>query len=310
MSAENKNMPRSEAELKEKYKPFLNLVLNEALIEQKPTLEATSLTAIDSSPKGSIYYGTGLTTPRAIAVGLPFDVLGMVLVAERVRRTLDLKGIYHHIADTHAKTNEWIDPQEVDRRAKTVRETLLRVADNLQLKGFHVVLSSEFDQSSEYESLVQHFKERSQEHEYVIREMSDMEWYRTRHGMCVKMGWIIQATEAPVGFDERLFDREYQRIEGDRLSFVYTKPGRTLDLSRPKASPYIQIEGENRLLLQRGENVAQKLEDAAQRTGDPHLGGARKHIESIVRAYERLFGSFGRAPLEEKAQAVIDKATA
>lgn len=94
MSAKNKNMPRSEVELKEKYKPFFNLVLNEALIEQKPTLEATSLSAIDSSPEGSIYYGTGLTTPRAIAFGLPFDVLGMILVAERVRKTLDLKGVY------------------------------------------------------------------------------------------------------------------------------------------------------------------------------------------------------------------------
>lgn len=204
----------------------------------------------------------------------------------------------------------WIDPQEVDRRAKTVRETLLRVADNLQLKRFHVVLSSEFDQSSEYESLVQHFRERSQEHEYVIREMADMEWYRIRHGTCVKIGWIIQATEASVGFDEKLFDTEYKRIEGDKLSFVYTKPGRTLDLSRPKASPYIQIEGENRLLLQRGKNVAQKLKEAAQKTEDPHLGGARKHIESIVRVYERLFGSFGRIPLEEKVQAIIDKTTA
>lgn len=310
MSAENKNMSRSEEELKEKYKPFLNLVLNEPLIEQKPTLEATNLVAIDSNPEGSIYYGTGLTTPRAIGVGLPFDVLGMVLVAERIRRALNLTRIYHHIADTHAKTNQWVDPQEVDRRAKSIRETLLRIADNLKLPGFNVVLSSEFDQSSDYESLVRHFKERSQEHEYVIREMADMEWYRVRRGVTIKMGWIIQATEAPIGFDERLFDREYQRIEGDKLSFVYTKPGRTLDLSRPKVSPYIQIAGENRLLLERGENVTQKLEEAVERTGDPHLGGARKHIESIVRAYERLFGSFGRIPLEQKAQAIIDRATA
>lgn len=309
MSKENDDMTKNEQGLREKYKSFFNLILNEPLIEQKPTLDATSLSALESSPEGSIYYGTGLTTPRAIGVGLPFDVLGMVLVAERIKRTLGLKAIYHHIADTHAKTNEWIDPQEVDRRAKITEETLIRVAHNLELSGFNVVLSSRFDQSTEYEELVRHFRDKSQEHEYVIREMADMEWYRRRHRTTVKMGWIIQASEAPVGFDERLFDQEYKRIEGEKLSFVYTKPGRTLDLSRPKASPYIQIAGENRLLLERGENVAQKIEGAAQRMKDPHLGGTRKHVENIVRLYERLFGTFGKIPLEEKAQAIIDNAT-
>ena len=309
MSKENKNMSKKEEELREKYKPLVNLILNEPLIEQKPTLEATSFIALESNPEGSIYYGTGLTTPRAIGVGLPFDVLGMVLVAERIKRTLGLKKIYHHIADTHAKTNEWIDPQEVDRQAKITKETLMKVASNLKLSGFNVTLSSEFDGSLEYEELVRHFKSKSQEHEYVIREMADMEWYRTKHGTSIKMGWIIQATEAPLGFDERLFDQEYRRIEGEKLSFVYTKPGRTLDLSRPKASPYIQIADENRLLLEKGEDVKAKMDKAAQRMNDPHLGGARKHIENIVRAYEKLFGTFSRLPLEEKIQAIIDKAT-
>lgn len=309
MAREIKDMSKKAQEPNERYKPFIDFVLNEPLIEQKPTLEATSFVALDSNPGGTIYYGTGLTTPRAIGVGLPFDVLGMVLVAEKIKRTLGLKAIYHHIADTHAKTNEWIDPREVDRRANIVKETLLRVAANLQLSGFNVALSSEFDESPEYEELVRHFRERSKEHEYVIREMADMEWYRIKHGTIIKMGWIIQATEAPAGFDERLFDKEYRRIEGDKLSFVYTKPGRTLDLNRPKASPYIQIAGENRLLLEKGENAAKKMDETSKRTNDFNLGGARKHIESIVRAYEKLFGSFGKLPLEEKVQTIIDKAT-
>jgi hypothetical protein len=309
MSKEDINMIKTEDQLKEKYKLFTNLVLNEPLIEQKPTLEATSYAALESNTEGSIYYGTGLTTPRAIGVGLPFDVLGMILVAERIKRSLGLKEIYHHIADTHAKTNEWIDSKEVDRRAKTVEQTLLRVASNLQLSGFNVALSSSFDKSSDYEDLVKHFKEKSQTHEYVIREMADMEWYRTKHRTSVKMGWIIQATEAPAGFDERLFDQEYKKIEGEKLSFVYTKPGRTLDLNRPKASPYIQIAGENRILLEKGENVTAKMLEASVRMKDPNLGGSKKQIENIVRVYEKLFGAFGRVPLEEKVQAIIDKAT-
>ncbi len=310
MSTENKDMGIKNNKLEEKFKSYLNLIPNEGLIEQKPTLKATNLEALEAKPRGTIYYGTGLTTPKEISVGLPFDVLGMILVAERIKKTLGLKEIFHHVADTHAKTNEWIDSEEVDRRAKITKEMLLKVAKNLDLEGYNVVLSSEFDQTPEYNDLVEYFKKNSQEHEYVIREMADMEWYRTKHGTTVKMGWIIQASETEAGFDERLFDKEYSRIKGDQLSFVYTKPGRTLDLSRPKVSPYIQIAGENRLLLEQGEDVLHKIEEAAERMKDPHLGGAKKHIGKIVRIYEKLYGSLGKIPLEEKIQTIIDKATA
>jgi hypothetical protein len=308
MVSEGTGMPQ-DTQLEEKYKPLKNLIMNEALIEHEPTLQDLNLQTLEKGGEGSIYYGTGLTTPKAIMQGIPFDILGMVLVAERIRRTLGYREIFHHVADTHAKTNEWIDPVQVDEKAAEVRETLARVSRNLGLDNLRVVMSSEFDSLPEYLDLVNHFKSNSDQHEYVIREMADMEWYRKNHGLSIKMGWIIQATETELGFDERLFDREYKRIMGEQISFVYTKPGRTLDLSRPKVSPYIQIEGEARVLLKKGENVASKLSEATEKTGDKHLGGARKHLESIVRTYEKLFGSLGRDPLEQKIQNIIDKAT-
>ncbi len=307
----NKDMKdmMNESALKEKYKLLINAVANEPLIEAVPSLNGLNLEILESKPNGGIYYGTGLTTPRAMGVGLPFDVLGMILVAEKLKRTTGLKSVYHHIADTHAKTNEWIDPDQVDKRAKVVKEVLERVAQNLGLGGFHVVLSSEFDKSSEYQELVNFFNSKSEEHEYVRREMADMEWYRQRHDVTMKMGWIIQASETIMGFDERLFDREYVRINGKQLSFLYTKPGRTFDKPRPKASPYIQIKDESRLLLESGENVARKINDAIAAFGDPHLGGAIKHLENIVRLYEKLFENLGKIPLVEKLQRIIDKVT-
>lgn len=284
-----------------------NVIKNEALIEAQPSLEGLS-PDLDSHEGGTIYYGTGLTTPKAIGVGLPLDVMGMILVSERLRRAGNLSGITHHIADTHAKTNTWIDPLEVDRRAHEVQEVLLRATSNLGMENFQVVLSSDFDSTPEYQEIAEHFSS-SDKHEYVIREMADMEWYRRNANMVMKCGWIIQGSETASGFDERLFDREYMSFEGHPISFIYTKPGRTFDKSRPKASPYIQIAGENRLLLSRDENVRSKMESAAEQFGDIYLGGARKHLENIVRLYEKLFGSMGRVDLEDKLQMIIDKLT-
>lgn len=283
------------------------IIKNEALIEMQPSLEGLS-DVLDTSEGGAIYYGTGVATPNHPSIGLPFDVLGMILIAEKMKRKAGFTDIYHHIADTHAKTNDWADPAQIDRRAAEVRGILETVASNFGLEGFHIMLSSEFDSSPEYQALLAQFQS-SDKHDYVKHEMADMEWYRLQHGVVMKAGWIIQATETNLGADERLFDREYKKFKGDQLAFLYTKPGRTFDVSRPKASPYIQIPGENRLLLDPKENARAKIEEAVQRTGDYEIGGARKHIKSIVRLYESVFGPIGKdIELEDKIQFILDTA--
>jgi hypothetical protein len=148
----------------------------------------------------------------------------------------------------------------------------------------------------------------SAEHEYVKREMADIEWYRQKADVRIKMGWIIQAKETEMGFDERRFDREYLSFHPGQMSFVYTKPGRTFDTSRPKASPYISVDGEQRLMLNPGIDV----ESVFSEVGDVNLGGARKHIQNIVRLYESLYGNLGKIDndkitLGSKVQFIIDK---
>ncbi|HEY1064056.1 MAG TPA: hypothetical protein VGE30_02025 [Candidatus Saccharimonadales bacterium] len=289
----------------ERYEKVVKLIRNDALIEGEPSLQFLN-EDVFVEPGGSLYYGTGLTTPNAISVGLPFDTLGMMLTAEKVRRAGQFDKVYHHIADTHAKTNNWIDHAAVDHVAENVVATLDVVKQNLGLEGFVFVRSSSFDTSNEYNALVQAF-DSSDEHEYVRREMADMEWYRTHADVRIKLGWIIQAKETEMGFDERRFDREYLRFHPGQMSFIYTKPGRTFDTSRPKASPYISVDGEPRLLLAPNEDVAAKF--ASQ--NDPGLGGAKKHLESIVRLYESLFGNLGKigkdgVTFESKVQAILD----
>lgn len=281
---------REDSPLPNRFEALKKVVQNEALIEAGPSLEFMNPANIEGEPGGSIYYGTGLTTPRAISVGLPFDVLGTMLTAEKLRQAGQFDHVYHHIADTHAKTNDWISPDEVDAVAQRTVGTLETVKRNLGLERFVFVTASSFDASDEYRSLVDGFSS-SEEHEYVRREMADMEWYRTRADVRIKLGWIIQAKETDMGFDERRFDREYLRFHPGQMSFIYTKPGRTFDASRPKASPYISIAEESRLLLAPDVDV-QSVFDT---TGDPkNLGGANKHLQSVVRLYESLYGSLGK----------------
>lgn len=282
------------------------LLQNNALVEAIPSVTGINPEAVEI-PDGTIYYGTGLSTSKELSVALPFDVLSMVLVAERIRRALGMAGVNHFIADTHAKSNNLFPDEVVDRRAKETREQLLRVFDNLGLGKFSVLLSSEMDETAEYQKIYNQII--TDKHEYVRREVADIEWLRRFKNLTLKVGWIIQASETNLGFDERVFDREYQVLMGKPMSFVYLKPGRTFDKSRPKVSPYIHISSETRLLLKPGENVKEKLAAAEQVWGDKHLGGVRGYFTDIVRDYEKLMGTLGNISAEEKIQAIIDKAT-
>jgi hypothetical protein len=284
---------------------YKNIIQNESLVEVRPSVEGINPDSLTSD--GSIYYGTGLCTARELSDALPFDVLGMVLVAEKIRRGTGMKTIYHHIADTHAKSNRLFKDEDVNYQAASVKRTLERMAKNLGIKNFEVLLASEFDNSEEYAEIYRNIK--TDKHEYVRREVADIEWYRNYKRVNVKLGWIIQATETDLGFDERVFDREYKTIVGEGLSFVYLKPGRTFDLSRPKVSPYIHVPGEARILLKANENVKAKIVETEERLGDKHLGGARRHLANIVRLYEKLFGSLGNIPFEDKIQTIIDNIT-
>ncbi|MBC7565040.1 tyrosine--tRNA ligase [Candidatus Saccharibacteria bacterium] len=297
---------RQPNEASDRFASISKLVQNEALLEAAPSLQFLNERSVNDKPGGSIYYGTGLTTPKAISIGIPFDMLGMMLTAEKVRQAGGFEKVYHHIADTHAKTNDWIDEEAVDAAAMRTIKTLEAVRKNLQLDNFEFMLASGFDTTPEYSSLVETF-DASEEHEYVRREMADMEWYRTNADVRLKLGWVIQSKETEMGFDERRFDREYLKFHPEKMSFIYAKPGRTFDTKRPKASPYISIDGENRLLLAPGVNV----KDVFEAKNDSNLGGAKKHIESIVRLYEDLYGSLGKigvdTTLESKVQAIIDR---
>lgn len=282
------------------------ILQNETLFHAEPTLAMID-PAFLAEPSGSLYYGTGLTTPRSPSIGLPFDILIFILGAERLRRLMGLERINHHIADTHALTNPFCTPEWVATMAAEYREVVGKIAKAANIP-IEVRLSSEFDRSPEYEELLARVV--TDKAEYVRRELTDMLWYRETHDVRLKLGWLLQAGESELGFDERLYDREFRARCDEHMSFAYVAAGRTLDPKRMRASPYIAVADERRILFKPGEDVRAKVEQALPDWGaDKTLGGLTRHLNAILRLWDRLTGSQPPrgADVYVRVQALIDQ---
>lgn len=279
---------------------------NEPLFHAEPSLAMID-SAFREEPSGSIYYGTGLTTSKAPSIGLPFDVLILILGAEKLRRQLGLTRIYHHIADTHALTNSFCTPEGVAAMAAEYREVVGKIAKAANIP-IEVRLSSEFDRTAEYEALLGRVV--TDKAEYVRRELTDMLWYREKDGVRLKLGWLLQAGESELGFDERLYDREFRARCDEHMSFAYVVAGRTLDPKRMRASPYIAVADERRILFKPGEDVRAKVEQALPDWGaDKTMGGLVRHLSGILRLWDRLTVSQPPrgADVYVRVQALIDQ---
>lgn len=285
---------------------FEVFVRNEPLFEagvSLPRLHKKFLT----KPNRAIFYGTGLCTPTELSIGLPFDILGMIFVAERIRRTFGFNKIFHHIADTHAKSNEKWRESKIDALAQQTKIKLEKVLKNFEFKDFTVSMASSFDKTKEYTAILNSLPQEA--HEYIRREVADIAWYRQERNVSLKLGWVVSDnTGAENGNNETLFDDRFENLFPDLMSFVYFSPGRTFDKSRQRVSPYIVTKGENRLILRKGESVESKFKKAEKEFGDKFFGGARKHLEDVVHAYEKLFGNLERMSIEQKLQSILDKA--
>ncbi|MDO8584159.1 MAG: hypothetical protein Q7R83_03200 [bacterium] len=279
---------------------------NEPLFHAAPSLEMMDEGFLNE-PRGSLYYGTGLTTPRAPSVGLPFDVLIFILVAEKLRRRMGLDRIYHHIADTHALTNDFCTSEGVATVAAEYRSIMSRIAEITKIP-LTVRLSSEFDTTADYRAMLATVH--TDKSEYVQRELTDMLWYRKTCGVSLKLGWLIQATETALGFDERLYDREFRTQCDARMSFAYVAAGRTLDPKRMKVSPYISVADEHRILLKPNEDVLAKVQATLPEwRGDKTLGGLTRHLNNIVRLWDKTTGE-QTAPGQDifvRVQALINR---
>jgi hypothetical protein len=287
-------------------KALEELIEAQPLLVTEPSIKGIN-PRLDSVSEGTIYYGTGLCTPKHLSRGFPFDLLSMLLVAEQIRRTLHLRQVIHLIADSHALNTRPDDGPAIAALAVQQRDFLQSLVKNLGFDSFDVLIASEFDHLPSYTRILDQVP--ADENEYIRREITDIEWLSRERGLCLKVGWIIQAKETSLGFDERVFHRRYLELVESPMSFVYAQAGRTLDKKRPKAAPYIVSNPEKRVVLKGGEQVAVKLTQAESELSARQTARLREYYSAIVALFEQLVEPLNMIDLlEDKMQYIIQKA--
>jgi hypothetical protein len=253
-----------------------------------------------------MYFGTGLSTTRAMSRGFPYDLLGMFATAVKLRRHLNLGKVIHEISDTHANSNEFVNPQEVDRLAKHQMDQIGNMINYLGLtEEYEVRLASEYQNNSEYNELLADMSEKySDAPEYAQRQWAGMAWLRDYDQVVLKLSWLIDEKSKP-GFDERYFDFNFPQSPTTPMSFIYTPCGRNFDLSRSRVCPYSSPEGEERILLSSSFNAEAFLRPY-QDVSKKGIKKVIEHLDLITSAFEDVFGSTGEVTLGKRIDAIIE----
>ena len=288
---------------------LIKTIMNEQITETNPSLEGISKDFFYDQ-NSSLYLGTGLCTYHSMSIGLPFDVLSMILTAEKLRRDLGMKETFHQIADTHAKSNKFYNENEIDELAKRERDLLIQIVEKLRIPNYNIILASETESHPVYIELFEQVTSKvpTDTHEYRIRELTDIEWFRVEKNVKIKIGWTIDGGTQHSKFDERSYDSLYKECVSDKVSFVYVKAGRILDKKRPKASPYISIAGETRIMIDQNEDPKQEIGIGVKNfNGDKTLGSALKYYVGILRLYQSVVGKLESNTVEDRIKEVLDK---
>lgn len=279
---------------------------NNPLLEWKLSCATIDWDSIQNVEGRSLFFGVGLCTSKEPAIAIPIDIFAFFFEAEKLKRFFNLSKVIVLIADTHALTNPFMTKEKVDKLSQRMTETFEHVVKNFKLTSFEIRKASSMRVESNSNTFFPNLTKLS--NQYLAQEIADVISMVQHDNLALKLGWAIDNALESSGHDERFFDLSMKKFVPRQFSFLFTSAGRTFDKHRQKVSPYISIEGEHRLLLTINEPIAEKLHEAEIAWGDKHLGGTRKHLGNIVRAFEDLFGNLNGLTFEQKLKHVNDRA--
>lgn len=292
----------------------MEIVKLQAIIKEEPLLLGgishvfIDVPSLHSSHNPSLFFGVGLCTSKLPAVAIPFDILSLFLLAEKLRRELVLDSVFVLIADEHAKTNSFMTDEIIQKLTNSMTATFTTIIRNLRLAHFQVLKSSSIHKDPHFQSILHSIT--SLPNEYLRREIADLTWFTHTKNVRLKLGWSIDNDPVPKGHDERFFDTQIRHSSSLPLSFLHCKAGRTFDPHRLKASPYIAVANEQRILLSPNEHVKEQIVAIANdATNAEPVAGVRTHLSLIVRLFESLFIRIPKQTLDEKVQFIIELCT-
>ena len=252
---------------------------------------------MQSNSPASIFFGLGLCTSKKPAVAVPFDILSFFLTAESLIRQLPHLKTLVLIADTHASSNSFMNIESVAKAKQKLTNVCQKIIKNLNLNNFSIVFASEISQLPSFKKVISSLP--IMDNPYLRREIADVIWLSQQENLVAKLGWSLDIKSNSKGHDERFFDLEIQKFLDKSVQFIHLEAGRTFDVTKQKASPYIAVEGENRILLDSDEKVSEKITMANKET--------LAHLSKIVSLFEKLFGTIEASNLPSKIQFIIDK---
>lgn len=246
---------------------------------------------------GSIFFGLGLCTSKKPAIAVPFDILSFFLTAELIVRQVPHLKTFVLIADTHASSNLFMNIEMITKSKTKLTDISQKIINNLNLSNFSVIFASQISQLPSFMGILNSLP--ALENPYLRQEIADVIWLSRHENLMAKLGWSLDLKPNSKGHDERFFDLEIQKFLDKPVQFIHLEAGRTFDTLKPKASPYIAVEGENRILLKSDEKVSEKMTVANKES--------RLHLSKIVSLFEKLFGEIEAESLDSKIQFIIDK---
>lgn len=275
------------------------------LVETRPSV--TALADAVAQPPRAVFAGIGLVTNSRVSEAVPFDVLGLVLASEAVRRAVHAEHLLVLVADAHA-LHEGVELRSVERCADSYMHALQAIATGCNLRHMRVLRASELHARGSFARTLRAIEERAPAGTdgYVTREVADIAYLRSEYRGLVKVGWTLKPSAIGAERDERLFDTCFRSWVGTDTWFMYAKPGRVFDDRGQKAPPYVTRDVARRLCLHPSEDAAQKLADNRKRVSDSTWRGVCNHLRAITRAYSQMVRPLS-GPLAERTQSLIDQ---
>lgn len=285
----------------------MTFLSNEPLIEAEATRSFIDWPSLLNSEGKTLFFGVGLCTAKQPAVAIPFDILAFFFVAERLKRFFNLSRVIVLIADAHAQTNSFMTSGIISETQSNILTTFQKIVRNFSLPDFEILMASDICREESFQSVLKQLP--SLENQYLRQELADIIWLTNHKNLAIKLGWTIDNSPEPSGHDERFFDTQLRSIQNMSISFVFSGAGRTFHPRKPKASPYISVMGDHRVLIQPQKDVAFKFRGAETQWGSASCNGVRGHLADIVRLFEKLFVKLPRMTLEQKIQFILNIAT-
>jgi len=284
-----------------------HVVRQQPLIATRPSLAQVGRVPAMRRPR-AVFCGVGLSSGRQLGAGVPLDVLGMLVPAERLRQAIDAETLLVLIADEHAR-HVVGDPQHVDGCADDWVDLLQRLRRSFGLRHLRIVRASDFHHRTGYRSVLDGVKQRAgqQADPYFVRQAADVAFLHRQLGGLLKVGWTLQNVSAPrTSRDEAAFDRELHRWVNDDVPVVYCRAGRVLSDQRPKAPPYLVIEPARRLCLDPHEQPVSKLRWADLDVSPDTARAVRRHLKAIARAVRQTLMPLS-GPLERQIETLLGR---